>query len=229
MHLRLRPGHLNGADQFLHIKSVDGFDWTFGSWRSFKIDRKLGAALTSHTLLISGHKRSKLSVQEELSGAGFELVLLKPGEDHWGFPSYTDPLTAEAFGHPNAGHTPGTAHPFALEHLVLDGDHEKGCTLSEATGKPVKCEHVGQTEERHHDCKHVGDPYEPDPRIAFVTVSHADPRSIDHAQDIASKFAWSLRTYWETPAPPKENELMVYLAKMQVQIDELTAKLKGAI
>lgn len=176
----------------------------------------------SYTILLSGHKRSQRQVRDELRAAGFTHVeIADNASPHWGFSSYTDPQVAEKEGKPNAGHTPGTKHPAALEHLIREGDHEDGCTLSEKTGKPIKCAHVGLTEHRGHKCKHVGDDYTADPRIAFLTVTHDDERSIDQAQELAEKYGWMVRSHWQTKPPPKKDIYESLFEQMNNKIEAL--------
>lgn len=163
-------------------------------------------------------------MQAALASAGFVVA----DESHdWEFPSYTDPIAAEKAGHPNSGHTPRTAHPETLRHLIQADDHE-ACTLDDE-GEPVECPHVNQTEERPHKCKHVGEPYAADPRIVFLTVTHTDERAIDQAQDIADKLSWSLRAHWETfiPRPKKPSTQEMIDAAVAKAVDSALGKVSS--
>lgn len=222
-------------------------------------------------VVLSGHKRTEKQVRKALEDAGFTLVETRP--DNWGLPSYTDPITAEMAGKPNSGHTPGTPHPDALIHLVLDGDHDAGCTrLSPLewmlehpewvpkihkvkVGKDdrrrdiiqehvesieeddhrlhIDCEHVGTTEWRGRDSKHVGSPYEHDERIGFVGATvqcerspEAQSTAASRAEETVTDIGWQLRLHWETQPTPAKKTLAETLEAAGINPDELRDFLK---
>lgn len=84
------------------------------------VDREL-PALT----VLSGPAKAREMVAEALRGAGLTVLddPLIDGEkvhDDHGLPSHPNPKVATKAGVPNAGHTPGTAHPDSGEEYVPD-------------------------------------------------------------------------------------------------------------
>ena len=111
-------------------------------------------------VVVSGPGSELSTVEELLASAGAKVpqvdgVVFDKNSSH-GLPSYPDPITAEAAGHPNAGHTPGTPHPATLRFKGEDG-----------------------LEERPNPVQHHGEAYEEDSSIAFLTVECGDPNVVE--------------------------------------------------
>lgn len=160
-------------------------------------------------------------------------VGLAPLPDHiqaevhsWGLPSYTDPITAHEAGKPNAGHHVDQGHPAFIDYLVQAGDHEEGCTV-DTDGEPVECIHVGHTEPRPHMCEYLGQPYEEDKSIGWLSV-YGD--AVNSAAAAATSAGWSLRLH-SSPSvmklpepgdvrfqPPSDDELF---AKLEARYESL--------
>lgn len=149
------------------------------------------------TIVLSGPKGYRSRVVSALRRAGYEIG----PEDHGhGLPSYTDPVTAHEAKKPNSGHTPGTPHPAEL------------VTIED--GKKVAVP---------HDCEHVGDDYEDDPRIAWITCRGPHP---DDAQRAAETLGWQERMHgYRTEATPDPVlEIVRTWGAMQSRVKDLEEK-----
>lgn len=184
-------------------------------------------------VVISGHKRTEPQARKALAAAGITVIPthLPNGDpnpkhrvDDWGLPSYTDPITAEKAGQPNAGHTPGSQHPAQLEYLILEGDHADRPECAEG------CDWHDPTEPRDHACKHVGEDYEQDQRVGFVAGTVECPEldaaavtlAVTKAHDAVEKIGWQLRAHWETqPAGFKAPDPVELIAAMEDRLAAL--------
>jgi len=175
--------------------------------------------LLPHLCIVSGPVTARDRVIGALGAAGLQA---RESDGH-GLPSHPDPITAHANGAPNSGHTPGTPHPETLDFLIAEGDHDKGCTVSEKTGKPIKCEHIGQTETRPNPLtKHHGADYVEDPSVGFLAVECDDP---DKVIGILADSGWMLRMHISPVLQTIEDELgpEARLARIEAELAALKA------
>lgn len=194
-------------------------------------------------VVLSGNKRLLAKVRIALQDVGFSIVDAPKNE--WGLSSYQDPITAQMAGQPNSGHQPGTQHPATLRWLVQDGDHAPGCTRRDREEDEevsadehelfLDCEHVGQTEERANDSKHVGQPYARDERVGFVGgrinydgSTEAQHLLVSSAHDAVEALGWTLRLHHDTPITPPKPTLAQKLDRLGIDPAELAALIKGA-
>ncbi|MCU1494881.1 MAG: hypothetical protein JWO62_2645 [Acidimicrobiaceae bacterium] len=96
----------------------------------------------------------------------------------------------------------------------------------------LPCEHVGQLEERGHECQHVGEPYAKDSRIVFVgatiNVEAAQmSAAVSKAQEVLEPLGWQLRRHWETQALPPKLTPAQKLALLGFEPGELRELLGG--
>jgi hypothetical protein len=126
--------------------------------------------------VFSGPIGQRGQAYQAIIGAGMRVIVSEPTESH-GLPSYPDPLVAHEQGAPNAGHTPGTKHPATLRHFA--GKGEDGTSVYES---------------RPHECENVGEDYEADTRIGFVTLTGSDS-VLDAAARAATTVGWQLRMH----------------------------------